>query len=217
MDCRYSVPGRAFISKELEAIYIELRAKITSFLQQANKVSICADIWSKKGMTSSYLGITGAFFSQKDNHRHCVVTLAVRQMPPSHRVISICYVFQEVLSEWEIPSNKVLAVVTDNGSNIVAAFKSHFRVVGDDRSSDDSIDIQDEDRGDIQDEHRGDNKDEDRGDIQDESRRASDEVDFDKLEQEHEEAFSSFGRISCFSHTQELVVHKFDSIPTCMD
>ena len=34
--------------------------------------------------------------------------------------------FEEVMKELGIPKNKVNAVVTDNGSNMVAAFKSHF-------------------------------------------------------------------------------------------
>ena len=28
--------------------------------------------------------------------------------------------------EWEIPENKVRVIVTNNRSNVVAAFKSHF-------------------------------------------------------------------------------------------
>ena len=34
---------------------IELKAKIGLYLLETNKVSICVDIWSKKGITSSYL------------------------------------------------------------------------------------------------------------------------------------------------------------------
>ena len=54
------------ISKELENVHIELRAKMSCFIQEANKISLTADLWSKKGLTSSYLGITGHFFSWKD-------------------------------------------------------------------------------------------------------------------------------------------------------
>ena len=30
------------------------------------------------------------------------------------------------MKEWEIPESKVRVIVTDNGSNMVAVFKSHF-------------------------------------------------------------------------------------------
>ena len=47
----------------MEKIYIEMKAKIGCYLEQSKKVSLSADIiWSKKGRTSSYLGITAHFF-----------------------------------------------------------------------------------------------------------------------------------------------------------
>ena len=49
MDSWYTVPGRVVIGKEIEKVVIESKAKIGSFSQEANKISICADIWSKKG------------------------------------------------------------------------------------------------------------------------------------------------------------------------
>ena len=58
LDSRYSVPGSTLIVKEVQKILIELKAKISFFLAEANKVSIRADVWSKKGLTSPYLGVT---------------------------------------------------------------------------------------------------------------------------------------------------------------
>lgn len=83
MDNCFVVPGRSVVGKELNKVLIELKAKIGSFLLEANKMSICVDIWSKKGMTSSYLGITAHFYSHKDRRLH-TVTLAVRRMPSPH-------------------------------------------------------------------------------------------------------------------------------------
>ena len=111
-----------------DKILIDMRATIGTRLQDARKVSICTDIWSKKGMSSSCLGITAHFFSQKDHLRHRV-TLAVRRMPSPHTARNICAVVQEVLSEWEIPPSKVTAILTDNGSN---SFRHHFRCEDDD-------------------------------------------------------------------------------------
>ena len=83
LDHRYHVPSRAQMTKDLENVLIELKSKIGTFLEEANKASICADIWSKKGLSSSYLGIPAHFFSRKDNRRHCA-TLAVHRMESSH-------------------------------------------------------------------------------------------------------------------------------------
>ena len=184
-DPRYKVPSNTVVSKELESVYIEMRAKIGCFLQQANKVGLTADIWSKKGLTSSYLGVTGHFFSWKDRRSHCV-TLAVHRLPPSHMAVNIRLTIEAVLSEWDIPQSKISAILTDNGSNIIAALRSHTAVTSGDEDEDDS-DAEEEALGD-----------------------EDDESDFDVKETDHETMFSSFKRISCFAHTLQLVVLQFD-------
>ena len=65
------VPQWAVISEEI------IKAKATTFLQEASRVLICGDIWSKEGLTTSFLGISTRFFSRKDHKWHRL-TLAVR-------------------------------------------------------------------------------------------------------------------------------------------
>lgn len=65
MDPRYPTPGLTVINKELDEVMFELKAKISVHLQSATKISLCADIWSKKELTSTYLKITAHFFSSK--------------------------------------------------------------------------------------------------------------------------------------------------------
>ena len=62
LDPQYLVPGRASIHKELDKILIKLKAKMSVHVQSANAISLCCDIWSKKGLSSSYLGVTAHFF-----------------------------------------------------------------------------------------------------------------------------------------------------------
>ena len=63
LDPRYPVPGRTALSNELNCVLSELKSKITTHLESANnKISICCNVWSKIGLTSSYLGVTGLFF-----------------------------------------------------------------------------------------------------------------------------------------------------------
>ena len=91
----------------------------------------------------------------------------------------------EVLLEWEIPHTKLSAILTDNGSNIVAAFRSDMAVTLHDNEEDESDDEEDEDED-------------------------YDESDFDLKERDHEVTFSSFKRVSSFAHTLQLVVNKFE-------
>lgn len=171
-----------------------MKAKIGCYLAQSKKVSLAADIWSKKGLTSSYLGITGHFFSFKDHRRHSV-TLAVRRMPPNHTASNVRAIVGEALSEWEIPMNKISAILTDNGSNMVAAFRGHFHTSSEDEDESDGGDVDPQGKN-----------------CEEEDSVERDVSDFEEQEIEHEVAFHDFRRVSCFSHSLQLVVHHFDTV-----
>ena len=150
---------------------IELKAKICAYTQSASEVSICWDIWSNKGLTSSYLGITAHFFSRND-HRCHIVTLSICRLHTTHTAANIHKVVDEILEEWDIAPDKVSAVITDNGSNMVAAFKATLNTTEEDD------DVEEED-----------------------STLPDDADDFLDHELEHDIKFHSLKRIACFSHT----------------
>lgn len=65
LHSKYKVPGRKFLGQEMEKVLIEIKAKASTFLQEATKVSIYADIWSKRGLTASFLGVNAHFFQDE--------------------------------------------------------------------------------------------------------------------------------------------------------
>ena len=71
------------------------------------------------------MGITAHFFSNSDHHRRAT-TLAVRRLFTSHTAANIRSAVDEILEEWDIEPSKVSAVITDNGSNMIAAFKANL-------------------------------------------------------------------------------------------
>jgi len=150
-------------------------------VQSANAINPCCDNWSKKVLSSSYLGVTAHFSLRSDRHRH-IVTLAVQRLTSSHTASTIWLTVEEILAEWGIDPNILSAVLTDNGSNMVPAFKAKF----------------DEDDDDVEELA--------------ESSMPDDEQEFPDCEMEHDIEFSSFNRISCFSRTLQLVVSKFDEL-----
>ena len=101
----------------------DMKGCIQKVLADARKVSLCTDMWTKKGLTLSYLGLTAHFFSRHD-HRCHQITLAVRQiMQHPHNAETIRGMVEEILKEWGIPLDKILAILTDNGSNMIKAFR----------------------------------------------------------------------------------------------
>jgi hypothetical protein len=98
LDERYPVPGQAAIMAEMDKLLVDLKGKLMSCLNDARKVALCVDIWSRKGMTASYLGITAHFFTRSDHKRH-TATIAVRRLPSLHTAERVERVVDEVLTE----------------------------------------------------------------------------------------------------------------------
>ena len=174
----------------------------------------CTDIWSGKGMTQSFLGITAHFFTKSD-HRWCVATLAVRALPSPHTAHCIEELVRNVLQEWDIPIGKISGILTDNGSNMIAAFKEwmHSRDGGSEEEEQDSSQSP---AASPSGETLDDADSEEDPDTFDQTSTSSDATkemeDFDQQELEHDIAFSDQKRLGCFSHTLQLVVHKFDTM-----
>ena len=124
-------------------------------------------------MTSSYLGITGHYSCRHDYKKHTVV----RILAHSHMAEHIRSTLDEVL--------KIMAVITDNGSNnMVKAFQQ--TVVVSDEEEEEEADTREEEI------------------IEEDS-------DFMQKELDHEVTFAFYcKRLSCFSHTLQLVMLKFN-------
>ena len=181
IDPCYPVPGRTLIGKEIEKVLLDMNTNIQTFISKAQKISLCADIWIKKGMSSSYLGVTAHFFTKHDHTRR-QVTLVVRQIHHPHTADTVREVIDEVLAEWNIPIGKVRAILTDNASNMIKAFREQLQDIESEESETEEGDVDES-----------------------EDLLESDEVDFEDKELDHEITFKFYcKRISCFAHTLQL-------------
>ncbi len=124
----FNTLGSGKVKKVQQCLYDDAKAKLFSSLQEARFVGVCLDIWTTKGMTQSYLGITVAWFCPTTKKsRHALLSLAELEHP--HTAERIRLAVDGVLEQWQIPMHKVLALITDNGSNMIAAFKNTGVVV----------------------------------------------------------------------------------------
>ena len=131
-----------------------------------------------------YLCVTAHFYSRIDRRQHSV-TIAVWRLTSAHTAATIRESVDEILAEWNIDLSKISAVLIDNGSNMLAAFT---KTIHDDEGVDDEVEESAEPT------------------ILDE------EQEFLDYEEEHELEFGTHNQISCFSHTLQLVVSKFDEV-----
>lgn len=79
----YRIPGRFRLLSLISDVVAVMKRSIQSAMTNARQINFCADIWSKRGLTSSYLGLTAHFYSPD---KRCIqhATLAVRHLPYPH-------------------------------------------------------------------------------------------------------------------------------------
>lgn len=209
LDPRYSsMPRRGALNKEIEVIMVEMKQKIKALLQTARKINLTADIWSKKGMSSSFLGVTAHFFNRKD-HKRYTLTLSVRLFETPHTGYRILRLLKTILSEYDIGIKSIGIILTDNGSNMIKAFNADLlhNLEEEDEGLEQDVEIIDEASGSGENFESTENSA--REDIQDNA-----EIhEYENNEEEHDLAFNGFcQRLGCFSHTLQLVMSEFDSI-----
>ena len=183
----------------------------------------------KKACLSLFLiGIIVHFFA-KQQRQHA--TLAVRNIYGSHTALNILSVLKEVMMEWSIPKEAIGKVITDNGSNMLKAFRIFQNMTHEEQPAtveinDDDlfvVDSEDED-GQKEDEANENDDDDESNDELGEDDCGADDIardieEFDDKEESFDTVFSSedYERLSCFAHTLQLVVSKFDEVRACKE
>lgn len=123
LDSRYRLPDRHVLSDRIKSLAAKIRISVQKKINEAGRIAVCADIWSRPGLTQSFLGISAHFYSKITHQRHSAL-LALAHFPSPHSGERIKSVIDNVLLDWAIPENTVLRFVTDNGSNMVKAIRN---------------------------------------------------------------------------------------------
>ncbi|RVE70187.1 hypothetical protein OJAV_G00062090 [Oryzias javanicus] len=137
IDKKLTVPKKTKISNLIDKYYEDLKQTFRRRLAAARKMSIGIDLWTKKGLTASFIAITSCYFCIEQNKPEHIL-LSLEEVAHPHTAQSIKACVDKCMEEWDVPHEKVMAVITDNGSNMVAAFKN--TTSEEDDSSDDSED-----------------------------------------------------------------------------
>lgn len=81
---------------------------------------ITADMWSS-GKMEPYLAVTIHYIDKGWILKsHCLQTLFV---PEDHTAENLAPVLRNTLELWSLPENRLARIITDNGTNIVAAIR----------------------------------------------------------------------------------------------
>ena len=119
----------------LESQWSRSQQHLKKLIMQSRKVTICLDGWSKKNLTSSFLGTSACFYDvEGKTARHAV--LGIAQLEHPHTGEAIAEALATCLEEWSVDTEKVLLVVTDNGANMIKAIRLMSEMSGEGDSED---------------------------------------------------------------------------------
>ena len=120
LDPTYKIPSRQTTKKIVMKNYDLERNSVSQMLKSnQGMISLTADLWTSGGM-DGFCGISAHFINQDWQLQHIVLDI-VPVLPP-HTGEAIKETLLETIIELDI-AEKILAITTDNGPNMVRAIK----------------------------------------------------------------------------------------------
>lgn len=117
-DPKYQMPSRKYLSsKLLLEKSTEVRNNIMHQMKLAENICLTVDIWSSRQMRG-YLGITGHFILDWTLRS---VMICCKRFCGKHTAENIRNEYEEIIASFDI-AKKIVAIVSDNASNMVKAF-----------------------------------------------------------------------------------------------
>lgn len=117
----YQVLGRkAFSDRVCPKLYLKMRDHVQYVVSHAPFVSLTMDAWTA-GNKRHFLGVTCAFIT--DDWRLESYALACREADFSHTADNLNMLLDDVLQDFDIAKNKVVAITTDRAANMLSAVK----------------------------------------------------------------------------------------------
>lgn len=113
------VLSRSTLTRRISELFLERQAKIKSDLMNVQYVCTTADIWSAK--KRSFIGVTCHWIN--DDFCRQSATLACQRFKGTHSYDRIASILEDIHIRYGLDTNKIVATVTDNGSNFVKSFK----------------------------------------------------------------------------------------------
>ena len=118
LDLRYQPPSRKILSHSIiPQKYEEIKQKLLGELEKLKYCALTTDIWTSR-QTMGYITITCHYIDSSWS-LHSVI-LTTTNMQRDHAAENIADELKAATDEWGI-TQKIVAVVTDNAANIVAA------------------------------------------------------------------------------------------------
>lgn len=120
LDKTVNIISRRTLGRRINTLYVDEISQLKEDLINVDFVCTTADIWS--GRRRSFLGVTVHWISPMYERKSAA--LACRRFGGTHCFSRITDMLHNVHAEFNLNVEKIVATVTDNGSNFVKAFKT---------------------------------------------------------------------------------------------
>ncbi|KAF2896786.1 hypothetical protein ILUMI_09389 [Ignelater luminosus] len=116
----YQLPSRKTVSKVLLPQYYNMtKERVFNKLKTAEAICLTTDGWTSVA-NESYLAVTAHFLNKANDLQS--VLLECYKYTDSHTAVNLSEELQRIVENWQI-KERIVAVVSDNAANIVAAIK----------------------------------------------------------------------------------------------
>ena len=123
LNPRYQMPSRKYFSQqEFPRLYTKVKDTVVNpKLAEIEYFSATTDLWSSRA-THPYLSYTVHFV----DHNWELKSFCLETVPlfDDHTGANICESIEDIMTNWQLSTDKLVVTTTDNGSNAVAAFNS---------------------------------------------------------------------------------------------
>jgi len=123
MSPLYKIPYRYTVTRLIEVKYDYLSKIMKERLSSVNDICLTADIWTDTLNTKSYIGVTAHYILRTQFKS---VTIGVTELEENHTADYLKHWLLKITSDWRIEKENIVAIITDNASNIRKAVVDGF-------------------------------------------------------------------------------------------
>lgn len=121
----YKVPVRTtFSENHIPKLYTKTKDKIRMMLVDVPYIALTTDGWTGCN-GSQFISVTASYIDEDWSFK--TLTLACRELNASHTGEHIAALIRDVLEEYGIDQQRISAITTDRGSNMINAVEMHLR------------------------------------------------------------------------------------------
>ena len=114
----YSIPSRTHVAKLVQRRHTEGKKQLKEVMKSAPWIGLTTDCWSSKA-TQSFVTITAHFID--DDWKLVSAVLTTSQFPGSHTGERIAQKLRQSIALFDVPEDKIAAIVQDEAANAVLA------------------------------------------------------------------------------------------------